>query len=101
MTTKVMIVVGCNFFADGLQGFLQGPIRAMGLQKMASYMALACYWLLGLPLSALFSFKFEFGVAGLLGGFLTATALQSISYMLILLRTDWQDVADKAVDRIK
>lgn len=75
MSTPLMIITGCNFLADGFQGFLAGPIRALGLQKLASYMALASYWLVGIPLSAIFAFVLDLGVNGLLEGFIVATAL--------------------------
>ena len=61
----------------------------MSLQQIASYMALAVYWLIGLPLSAIFAFKCDFGVRGLLAGFLVATALQALAYLGILLKTNW------------
>ena len=48
-----------------MQGYFAGPIRAMGLQKTASYCAIACYYLLGIPLACLFAIKLGYGVLGL------------------------------------
>ena len=42
---------------DGLQNYLQGPIRAMGLQDIASYSAILCYWLIAIPAACGFGIK--------------------------------------------
>lgn len=89
MASSLFIVTAINFFSDGTVGYLHGPIRAMGLQKKASYVAIAVYWLFGLPLAGVFSFALGFGVYGLFGGFLAPTALQASLYFRILFRTDW------------
>lgn len=72
----------------------------MGLQKGASYVALACFWLLGIPLAAIFAFKCDFGIRGLLAGFLLASGCQALSYLWIILLANWQDIANAAVERI-
>ena len=75
MAAILFIIYGINYFADGMQGYLQGPIRAMKLQSKASYVAIVCFWLIGLPLAATFAFVCNMGVKGLLIGFLVATVL--------------------------
>ena len=65
VTTNVLILLASFFIFDGMQGYLQGPIRAMGLQQKASYAAIACYYGIGLPMACLFVFKFDMGVMGL------------------------------------
>lgn len=101
MVLPLVIVTCCNFFADGLQGFLSGPIRALGLQDKAGYLTLASYWLVGLPLAAIFAFKCDFGVTGLLGGLMFGTILHALSYLVLLLRANWQVIADAAIERIR
>ena len=64
-----------DFFAEGLQGYLAGPIRGLGLQKTASFIAIVCYWLIGLPFAAVCAFKYDFGVYGIMGGILAACSL--------------------------
>ena len=61
----------------------------MGLQQIASYCAIACYYVIGLPLAWLLAFKTEVGVIGLQGGVTGAVIIQSICYSLILLWTNW------------
>eukprot|EP00354_Favella_ehrenbergii_P007734 CAMPEP_0170476806 /NCGR_PEP_ID=MMETSP0123-20130129/18153_1 /TAXON_ID=182087 /ORGANISM="Favella ehrenbergii, Strain Fehren 1" /LENGTH=130 /DNA_ID=CAMNT_0010748077 /DNA_START=915 /DNA_END=1304 /DNA_ORIENTATION=- len=94
MTETLMFVLGCSFMVDGMQAIHHGPIRALGLQKRAGYIAISCYWLLGLPLAALLAFKCNFGVYGLMAGFSSASLVELISYALVLLSKDWQKVAE-------
>ena len=97
----VLMLLALNFIPDGMQGYLQGPIRSMGLQKIASYYAISCYWVLGLPGACLFGLYFKFGVMGLEMGIGLAVTVQCICYALILHKTDWQKVADEAVERME
>ena len=53
MVEGLFILVAIMKLVDSFQCYLQGPIRAMGLQKVASYWAIACYWVVGVPLSAI------------------------------------------------
>ena len=73
----------------------------MGQQTTASYGALVCHYLIGIPLSCLFALKLGYGVLGLHIGSGAAVFAQSICYKLILHRTDWQKVTDEASNRIK
>ena len=95
----LLIAISCLF--NGLEGYLQGPIRAMGLQQVASYFTLACYYLIGIPASCLLGFWAGYGVLGIQSGFMIALIVQSIAYLGILRAKNWQDVADEAQERIK
>ena len=72
ITSNVEILVASFFIFDAMQGYLQGPIRAMGLQQKASYAALSCYYGIGLPMACLFVYKFDMGVMGLRAGITAA-----------------------------
>ena len=64
-------------------------------------MTVAFFWLLGLPVSAVSAFHLGFGVKGLQFGVLGAAALQCLSFLVILVRTNWQDIANQATERIE
>ena len=100
-TAFLFIFVGLSAFADGLSGYMQGPIRGLGLQKKAGYMAVASYWLLGMPLCVILAFIADLSVSGLYIGILAATLLLGMLYTIMVIRTSWQDIADAAVERIK
>lgn len=56
---------------------------------MASFIAVICYWVIGVPLAAIFAFKCDFRVTGLLSGLLAAIGLQMLSYLILVLRSNW------------
>ena len=85
------------FLFDGLQCYLQGPIRAMGLQQIASYFAIGCYYIVAIPVACILGFWADLGILGLQGGFFVAVFLQAIAYFCLLKTKNWQDVADAAV----
>ena len=66
----------------------------MGLQKRASYFAIACYYIVGIPLAWFLAMKRDLGVLGLNAGFSLAVAIQAIAYGFILYKSNWQEVAD-------
>ena len=68
LTEHVLVLVTFIFFFDCMQGFLQGPIRAIGLQGRASCYTIVLFYLVGLPVACLLGFKFELGVMGLQAG---------------------------------
>ena len=65
LTSTVLVMVSVIFFFDGMQGFFQGPIRAVGLQKWASFFTIICYWGIGLPLACFLALRKDMGVIGL------------------------------------
>ena len=65
MASQVLTLVTFIFFFDCMQGFLQGPIRAIGLQGRASCYTIVLFYLLGLPLAIVLGFKLDLGVMGL------------------------------------
>ena len=64
----MLMLVAIVFIFDGGQGFLSGPIVAMGLQQTASYFAIASYYIIGIPLAYTFSKWQDFGAYGLFAG---------------------------------
>ena len=101
LTEKVLLIVSIGFFFDGLQGFFQGPIRAIGLQKWASLLTIFCYYGVGIPLSCLLAFKKEMGVVGLQLGVGIAMVCQFSVYLVTLMRSDWDQKAREVQKRIK
>ena len=60
-----MYIIVIAYLADCIQGSLAGAVRALDAQKQASYIALASYYLVAVPLAFLFVFGFGMNVAGL------------------------------------
>ena len=100
MVAPLMVLTGFNFLADGTAGYLNGPIRALGLQKEGSYIALVCYWLIGIPLSCVLAFKCNWGVTGLMTGLFIGIVLSVILYFILILKQDWKVIAQESIQRI-
>lgn len=64
MVAKVLPFLSLFFFPDSAQGYLSGPIRALGLQEEASKMCLVAYYIIGLPSAVLLAFKLHLGIIG-------------------------------------
>ena len=64
MVAKVIPFLSLFYFPDSAQGYLSGPIRALGLQEEASKMVLVAYYIIGIPSAVLFAFKLNLGIIG-------------------------------------
>ena len=69
---------------------MQGVIRALDVQKTASYIALASFYLASIPLACILVFKCGMGVEGLWIGMASGILFQAIFYTrLVVYGTDW------------
>ena len=68
-----------------MQVYAQGVIRALGLQKLGSLIALACAYLVQIPSAILFAFYFDMGVAGLFWACGLGMACQVFMFFTLIL----------------
>ena len=68
MVNTVLMLVAPLYLIDGMKGYMVGPIRALGLQKYASYFALISYYIVGLPVGIFLGLYLDYGVLGLQTG---------------------------------
>ncbi|KAF4321879.1 hypothetical protein G195_004911 [Phytophthora kernoviae 00238/432] len=91
----------CPFeIVDGLNAVMQGIFRGAGKQKPAAIANVACYYGVGITLSALLAFVFDLGVKGLWWGIgfgILATVLVLALYMLRYWK--WDQLAAEAKQR--
>ena len=87
---SLMLIMCLAALFDESQGYLQGPLRALGLQTKAAVLCIISYWIFALPLAAVFAFKMEKGVFGLWYGIGTGAAIEMISYITLLWWADWE-----------
>ena len=76
-----------------------GGIRALGLQNMASVVSICVYYLISLPLGAIFAFGCDLKLNGFWYGQYTGVAVQCIALAIILMRADWRRLAVDAQHR--
>jgi MATE family, multidrug and toxin extrusion protein len=77
---------------DGLQGSLSGVLRGCGKQVVGAVVNVTCYYVIGLPVSALLSFHFPLGLYGLWLGQSLAAFLCSTSFVVFVFFFRWYNV---------
>ncbi|KAF8407731.1 hypothetical protein HHK36_006866 [Tetracentron sinense] len=96
----MMPVLALSIFLDGIQCVLSGTARGCGWQKIGAFVNLGAYYLVGIPSAILLAFVFHFGGRGLWWGIICALIVQGLSFIIITLRTNWEQEAKKATDRV-
>ncbi|KAK6925314.1 Multi antimicrobial extrusion protein [Dillenia turbinata] len=96
----MMPLLAITTFLDGLQGVLTGVARGCGWQKIGAIINLGSYYLVGIPFTVVFAFVLHIGGKGLLLGIICALLVQALSLLIITIRTNWDQEAKKAMDRV-
>jgi len=60
-----MYVLLVYIFFDTIHGVQSGIIRGLGRQSYGSIYTMICYYVLGLPIAAVFAFKLDMSIKGL------------------------------------
>lgn len=71
---------------------IQGTLKALQKQRLASRILLFCLYAISLPAAYTLSIGLEIGVKGLWSGFAIGQLCITISYVVVYSRTDWQAV---------
>lgn len=98
--SSMMPLLALTNFVDGLTCVLSGTARGCGWQKIGAYINLGSFYLVGLPIAILLAFFMHFGGKGLWLGVLCAISLQAICFLAITVKTDWEQEARKATERV-
>ncbi|XP_061374562.1 protein DETOXIFICATION 16-like [Gastrolobium bilobum] len=93
-------ILAASNFLDGLQCVLSGTARGCGWQKIGAYINLGSYYLVGIPSAIILAFVLHVGGKGLWLGIICALVVQVLSLLIITLRTNWEQEAKKATDRV-
>ncbi|KAK7290056.1 hypothetical protein RIF29_04203 [Crotalaria pallida] len=99
VATMLPILAASNF-VDGLQCVLSGTARGCGWQKIGAYVNLGSYYIVGLPSAIVLAFVLHIGGKGLWLGIICALIVQGVSLLIITIRTDWEQEAKKATERV-
>ncbi|XP_020096121.1 protein DETOXIFICATION 29-like [Ananas comosus] len=84
-----------------IQPVLSGVAIGAGWQSMVAFINIACYYLIGLPIGAIFGFKLKLNALGIWVGMLIGTILQTTILFMIIARTKWHIEATQAEERIR
>ncbi|XP_057420421.1 protein DETOXIFICATION 16-like isoform X2 [Lotus japonicus] len=93
-------ILAVSNFLDGFQCVLSGTVRGCGRQKIGAFINLGSYYLVGIPSAILLAFVLNIGGKGLWLGIICALIVQVLSLLIITLRTDWEQEAKKASERV-
>ncbi|KAJ4713474.1 Protein DETOXIFICATION [Melia azedarach] len=97
---SMMPILAFSNFLDGLQCVLSGTARGCGWQKIGAYVNLGSYYLVGIPCAILLAFVLHVGGRGLWLGIICALIVQVLSLFIITIRTNWEQEAKKATERV-
>ncbi|KAL6614440.1 hypothetical protein ACP70R_036710 [Stipagrostis hirtigluma subsp. patula] len=100
-TAKLGYLLAATTFLNSIQPVLSGVAIGAGWQSLVAFVNIACYYLVGLPLAAVFGFKLKLNATGIWVGMLIGTVLQTVILFAILARTKWQKEAMLAEERIR
>ncbi|TNV79517.1 hypothetical protein FGO68_gene531 [Halteria grandinella] len=92
-------VMLCYVLFDCVQCVGSGIIRGLGKQGRSSIGTVIGYWAIGMPIACINVFYLDMGIVGLWLGPTTAIAFNFCFYFTIVMRTDWQTVADAVAER--
>lgn len=74
-----MILFAALFqFSDGLQVVFQGLLQGIGDVKLPSFIAIISYWVIGLPVGYLLTFKYGYGANGVWIGLAVGLSISAI-----------------------
>ncbi|XP_042488412.1 protein DETOXIFICATION 16-like [Macadamia integrifolia] len=96
----IMPLLATAYLIDGLQSVLSGAARGCGWQKIGAFVNLGAYYLVGFPSAILFAFIFHVGGKGLWFGIMCGLFVQMLLLLIITLRTNWEQEAKKAAERV-
>lgn len=70
--------------------FCAGVAVGAGWQVLVALINVSCYYIFGLPVSALLGYKYNYGVYGIWSGLLLGCFMQTLFLSCLIVRTNWQ-----------
>ena len=86
-------------FFDTTQGVAMAAIRAAGQQKWGAIITGCAYFMIGIPASLVFVFKYDFGIRGIWMGPTLSVAFLTITYMTIFSKLNWMELIQKSAEQ--
>lgn len=96
IVSSVLPLVAAFQFVDCLGAVSGGILRGCGRQKLGAVLNFSAYYILGLPLSVTFTFKFGMGLVGLWLGLIVGQVIVATVALGIITNTNWVEQAKNA-----
>ncbi|XP_031489757.1 protein DETOXIFICATION 41-like [Nymphaea colorata] len=94
-------LLSLSVLLNGVQPILSGVAIGCGWQALVAYVNLTTYYIIGLPIGLVLGFKEGLGVTGIWWGMIMGVGLQTLTLIILTLRTNWEKEVEKAVERVK
>ncbi|CAG8531125.1 757_t:CDS:2 [Scutellospora calospora] len=101
MVASILPLAAIFQLSDGIGNIGSGVLRGQGRLKMVAAIFLPAFYLIGLPLGLIFSFKLNMGLKGLWLGVTCASISMAIGIFLAVSMTDWRWEIEECHRRIK
>ena len=100
LTQQAIFVTALFQLSDGVNGAVQGSFRGLGKLALGAKLNFVGYYVVGLPLGALFAFTYGMGLIGLWLGMTVGLACICVAGGVLLYNTNWEKMSQEAKDRI-
>lgn len=100
LITHIIPLFSVMMFFDNFQGVARGSITAIGYQKYGSMIAMN-YWIFSIPFSYILTFHFDLRLQGIWLGTPVGSVVVSILFAVIIMRLDWNKVAEESKERLE
>ncbi|RQM24465.1 hypothetical protein B5M09_011122 [Aphanomyces astaci] len=82
--------------ADSFNAMWQAMLQAVGKPSLAAYVNAVAYYVVGLPLAGMLSFRLSWGLEGLWIGLTVGAVCACSAYTIVMARLSWNDVLEEA-----
>ncbi|XP_028632395.1 multidrug and toxin extrusion protein 2 [Grammomys surdaster] len=96
LVSQVMPIFAPFHLFDALAGTCGGVLRGTGKQKIGAVLNAIGYYGLGFPIGVSLMFAAKLGIIGLWAGLIVCVFFQALSYLIYILKTNWNRVAEQA-----
>ncbi|XP_067279194.1 multidrug and toxin extrusion protein 1-like [Pseudorasbora parva] len=97
--SQVMIMYGFVYIFDATSAITGGIVKGVGKQLLGALCNIVGYSFVGLPIGVSLMFTFNMGIIGLWIGFFGCVFLQSLFFIILIYKLDWEKATQEALIR--
>lgn len=99
MIISIFPLIACAQVFDSMNAVAGSCLRGQGMQRIGSYINLFVYYVIGIPLAWLFSYRLDMKLFGLWIGMTIAFVLIGGSESWFVLNANWDQILEEASER--
>ncbi|KAL7608298.1 protein DETOXIFICATION 30 isoform X1 [Lactuca sativa] len=100
LVEELTSLLGVSIIITNIRFALSGVVIGAGWQTTVAYMNFGSYFFFGIPLGLFLGFILDMGVKGIWSGMVLGASMQCFLLLMMVSRTNWNDEANIAGDRI-